>query len=105
MAGGAGRGLDSVECSQDVRPDPAEERDVEGVRQSFGWMAVEDDAVADAGAEAIPESIAQAAGLLERVNVGGELAGLAKGRRQENALGPGSPSGFVAGPRGSAARW
>src|SRR3990170_4207803 len=59
-------------------------------------MAVEDDAVSEAGSEEVPEEVTHPSDLDHRTEIRGKVAGGAQRRDEERALCAGSPSGLMA---------
>ena len=97
VAGRAGRGGDFGRTGEDVRADAADERHVERVGQAPVGRTVEDDAIAERHAQALPQCLAHAQGLGSADRRSRNLAGLAKRRREQRALGAGPPPALVAG--------
>ena len=91
------RGRDTIEPRQYLGADPADEGNIERVRQAMRRMSVEDHAITELLLQLLPEVVAQGAHPIHGRKVARKLAGLAEPDRKQRALGAGAPATLVPG--------
>jgi hypothetical protein len=97
VASGTGRGGNAVELGQDVRAYTIREGDIKRVRQAVFGVAVEHDAICEAGMQRLPEVFAQAAHAIHWSEIACELACGPECDGKQRTFGAGTAAGFVIG--------
>src|SRR5215471_14873814 len=98
MAGGPGRGGNTVEPGEDLGAEPTNKRDVERIRQAVMEMSIEHDTIAECRLQPAPELVSEGTHSFHGRKIACELTGLAKPDGQQGALRACAPTAFMAGP-------
>src|SRR5262249_24133186 len=91
------RGRDTIEPLQYLGTGPANELNVEPVRQPMGGMSVEPHAISELLLQRLPEAVAQRAHAIHRREIARKLAGLAEAGGEQHALGTRAAAMLVPG--------